>query len=149
MSHRVERSALVEYSAQQMFDLVNDIESYPDYMDDCVGAQVLQRGPGWLEARLELHKAGFTQSFVTRNSLQPPTRMTMSLVEGPFSRLEGHWTFSAIEGGGCRVGFELEFDMKSRLLGMAVGKFFETAACKQVDALCRRAQSVYGHMLHE
>ncbi|MDQ2076359.1 type II toxin-antitoxin system RatA family toxin [Marinimicrobium sp. ABcell2] len=144
MSHRVERSALVQYSAQQMFDLVNDIEAYPEYMDDCVGAQVLQRGPGWLEARLELQKAGLTQSFVTRNELQPPTRMTMKLVEGPFSRLEGCWTFEAIDSGACRVGFELAFDMKSRLLGMAVGKLFESAASKQVDALCRRAQNVYG-----
>lgn len=143
MKQRVERSALVEYSAEQMFDLVNDIEAYPEYMDDCVGAQVLQRGPDWLEARLELQKAGLTQSFVTRNQLNPPHSMTMSLVEGPFSHLEGRWSFTPIEGAGCRVSFELEFAMQSRLLAMAVGKFFESAASKQVDALCRRAESVY------
>ncbi len=144
MSHRVERSALVQYSAQQMFDLVNDIEAYPEYMDDCVGAQVLQRGTGWLEARLDLQKAGFTQSFVTRNELHPPTRMDLTLVEGPFSFLKGRWTFDPIDAQACRVGLELSFEMKNRLLGAAVGKLFESVSRKQVDALCRRAQAVYG-----
>lgn len=144
MSHRVERSALVQYSAQQMFDLVNDIEAYPEYMDDCVGAQVLQRGPGWLEARLDLQKAGLRQSFVTRNELHPPTGMDLTLVQGPFSYLKGRWSFDAIDAGACRVGLALSFEMKSRLLGAAVGKLFESVASKQVDALCRRAETVYG-----
>lgn len=145
MTHSVERSALVPYSALQMFELVNDIESYPQYMNDCVGAQVLRRGEGWLEARLELQKAGISQSFVTRNQLEPPTRMTMSLVEGPFSRLEGCWTFTDLDAGGCQVRLELEFEMQNRWLSMAAGKFFEAAASQQVDALCRRARQVYGN----
>lgn len=143
MSHSVSRSAQVPYSAQQMFDLVNDIESYPQFMDDCVGARVLQRGEDWLEARLELQKAGVRQSFVTRNRLSPPESMTLSLVEGPFSRLEGIWRFAS-NADGCQVSLELEFDMQNRLLSMAVGKFFESAASQQVDALCRRARQVYG-----
>jgi len=144
LKQRLERSALVQYSAEQMFELVNDIEAYPEFMDDCVGAQVLGRGSDWLEARLELQKAGLTQSFVTRNQLNPPTSMTMSLVEGPFSHLEGCWSFTPIEGAGCKVSFELEFAMQNRLLAMAIGKFFESAASKQVSALCRRAEVVYG-----
>jgi len=144
LSHRVERSALVDYSAEQMFELVNDIEAYPQYMDDCVSAEVLSRGEGWLEARLELQKAGISQSFVTRNTLEPPHRMSMSLVEGPFSKLEGCWSFREIDGGACRVTLELEFEMQNRLLSMAVGKFFEMTASQQVDALCERARQVYG-----
>jgi len=145
LSHSVQRSALVPYSAQQMFELVNDIEAYPQFMNDCVGARVLRRGDGWLEARLELQKAGISQSFVTRNQLEPPSRMTMSLVEGPFSHLEGCWSFADLDGDGCQVQLELEFEMQNRWLSMAAGKFFEAAASQQVDALCRRARQVYGN----
>ena len=143
MSHTVNRSALVNYSAQQMFDLVNDIEAYPQYMDGCVGAEILKRDGDWLEARLDLSKAGVTQSFVTRNHLQSPVLMSMTLVDGPFKSLHGFWRFTPLGESACKVSFDLEFEMKSKLLGMAVGKLFESVASKQVDALCSRAKMVY------
>lgn len=146
MTHKVQRSALVQYSAQQMFDLVNDIETYPQYMDGCVGAKILRREDDWLEARLDLQKAGVTQSFITRNHLQPPICMTMTLVDGPFSKLHGCWRFTPLSVAACKVSFELEFELKNRLLGMAVGKLFEAVANRQVDALCARAQTVYGRI---
>lgn len=143
LATKVERSALVHYSAQQMFDLVNDIEAYPQYMEGCVGAKILARGDDWLEARLELSKAGVTQSFITRNQLQAPHKMSMSLVDGPFNYLRGVWQFTPLNERACKVSFLLEFEMKSRLLGMAVGKLFESVGTKQVDALCARAKQVY------
>jgi ribosome-associated toxin RatA of RatAB toxin-antitoxin module len=139
----VERSALVNYSAQQMFALVNDIEAYPQYMDGCVGAQILRREEGWLEARLELSKAGVSQSFVTRNQLLPPHTMTMSLLDGPFTYLNGKWQFTSLGEQACKVSFTLDFELKNRLLGMAVGKLFEAMVNKQVDALCARAKVIY------
>lgn len=141
----VERSALVNYSAQQMFDLVNDIEAYPQYMDGCVGAQVLRRDSDWLEARLDLSKGGVSHSFVTRNLLSPPYVMTMSLVDGPFSHLDGKWQFSPLSEQACKVVFTLDFTLKSRLLGLAVGKLFEGMVNKQVDAVCKRARAIYGN----
>lgn len=143
MANKIERSALVNYSAQQMFDLVNDIEAYPQYMDGCVGAKILARGDDWLEARLDLSKAGVTQSFVTRNQLQAPRQMTMELVDGPFNYLRGAWQFMPLSETACKVSFHLEFEMKSRLLGMAVARLFESVASKQVDALCARAKHSY------
>ena len=143
MSHKVNRSALVNYSAQQMFDLVNDIEAYPQYMDGCVGAQVLKREGDWLEARLDLSKAGATQSFITRNQLQAPTLMSMELVDGPFKYLHGCWRFTELNATACKVSFDLEFELQNRLLGMAVGTLFESVASKQVDALCARARQIY------
>src|SRR5690625_3404618 len=98
---------------------------------------------GWKRASI-CKKRGFTQSFVTRNELHPPTRLDLTLVEGPFSVLKGRWTFDPIDAQACRVGLELSFEMKNRLLGAAVGKLFESVSRKQVDALCRRAQAVYG-----
>lgn len=143
MAHRVERSALVNYSAAQMFELINDIEAYPQFMDGCVGAKILARGDDWLEARLELSKAGVSQSFVTRNQLQPPHSMSMNLVDGPFKYLRGVWRFAPLGEQACKVTFELEFELQNRLLGMAVGKLFERVSNKQVDALCVRAKQVY------
>ena len=143
LAHRVERSALVNYSASQMFELINDIEAYPQFMDGCVGAKILARGDDWLEARLELSKAGVSQSFVTRNQLQPPHSMSMNLVDGPFKYLRGVWRFTPLGEQACKVTFELEFELQNRLLGMAVGKLFEAVANKQVDALCARAKQVY------
>ncbi len=143
MTHHLERSALVHYSAQQMFDVVNDIEAYPQYMEGCVGAKILQRGDDWLEARLELSKAGVSQTFVTRNHLQAPTLMTLSLVDGPFRSLEGAWRFMPLAEDACKVSFSLSFELQNRLLGMAVGKLFESVTNKQVDALCARAKQIY------
>ena len=143
MAHRVERSALVNYSAAQMFDLINDIEAYPQFMDGCIEAKILARGADWLEARLALSKAGVSQSFVTRNQLQAPHSMTMNLVDGPFKYLRGVWRFTALGEQACKVTFELEFELQNRLLGMAVGKLFESVSNKQVDALCARAKQVY------
>ncbi|MCE3252687.1 MAG: ubiquinone-binding protein [Cellvibrio sp.] len=143
MAHRVERSALVHYSAAQMFELINDIEAYPQFMDGCIGAKILARGDDWLEARLELSKAGVNQSFITRNQLQPPHSMSMDLVDGPFKYLRGVWRFTPLGEHACKVTFELEFELQNRLLGMAAGKLFEAVSNKQVDALCARAKQVY------
>lgn len=126
-----------------MFDLVNDIEAYPQFMDGCAGAKILARGEDWVEARLDLSKAGVTQSFVTRNQLQPPHSMAMQLVDGPFNYLRGVWQFTPLGETACKVSFRLEFEMKNRLLGMAVAKLFESVSSKQVDALCARAKHIY------
>lgn len=150
MTHTINRSALVHFTPRQMFDLVNDIEAYPHYMDGCEQAQVLARGDvdekghSWLEARLVLSKGGISQGFVTRNQLCPPESMTMNLVDGPFKQLQGCWRFTPLGDSACKVSFELSFELQNRLLGMAVGKLFESVAGKQVDALCARAQTIYG-----
>lgn len=144
MAYLINRSALVNFSAQQMFDLVNDIEAYPQYMEGCVSATILQRQDDWLEARLDLKRAGVRQSFVTRNHLKPPESMTMTLVDGPFSYLHGCWRFTALNATACKVSFDMEFELENKLLGLAIGKLFESVAGNQVDALCVRAQQIYG-----
>lgn len=141
---RIERSALVEYSPQQMFDLVNDIESYPQFVPGCVGAQTLERSDTHKVARLNISKAGITKSFTTRNSLQPPEVMGMELVDGPFKRLGGGWRFMPLGEHACKVVFELEFEFSNRLLAMAFGKIFEEVTSRMVDAFVTRAEQVYG-----
>ncbi|BFM20010.1 type II toxin-antitoxin system RatA family toxin [Gilvimarinus japonicus] len=143
MGHQIKRTAEVGYSREQMFALVNDIEAYPEYMDGCQSAAVLARGDDWLEARLALGLGGVSQSFVTRNQLIPPSKMTMELVDGPFRKFSGQWSFSDTTEG-CCVTLELDFSLKNPLLAMAVNKMFEQIAASQVKAVCRRAQVVYG-----
>ena len=97
----IRRSALVNYTPAQMFDLVNDVEAYPNRFAWCAGAQVLEREGEVLVARLDLKFAGLRQSFTTRNTTEPPRRLHMQLVEGPFRSLDGLWEFIALGEHGC------------------------------------------------
>lgn len=139
----IERSALVPFSDRQMYDLINDVERYPEFMAGCVGAKVLRRGEGWLEARLDLARAGFRQSVITRNTLQPPRAMALELVDGPFSRFDGEWRFEALNVSACRVTFRLDFAFSSKILSFAATKLFEQVASDQVSTLCQRARQIY------
>ncbi|NIB44614.1 type II toxin-antitoxin system RatA family toxin [Pseudomaricurvus alkylphenolicus] len=141
---QIERSALVAYSDRQMFDLVNDIEAYPHYMDGCVGAEVLERLEHALTARLDLSKMGMRYSFTTNNQLRPPVSMTLELVEGPFQRFHGEWAFKALSESACKVSLYLDFEFSNTLVAKAAGKWLESVANELVDGLCRRAQQVYG-----
>ncbi len=141
---KIERSALVMHSAEQMFDLVNDVDSYPQFLPGCRGAEVLYSDEHALEARLDLSRAGIRQSFVTRNRLERPERMTLTLVEGPFQEFTGEWQFNPLAEDACKVTFSLSFSLKSRLVAAAVGKLFSDLANQMVGAMCARAEQVYG-----
>ncbi|MFA0811001.1 type II toxin-antitoxin system RatA family toxin [Microbulbifer epialgicus] len=140
----IERSALVMYSAEQMFDLVNDVASYPQFLPGCRGAEVLYSDAQTLEARLELSRAGVRQSFVTRNQLVRPQSMTLTLVNGPFEKFTGQWHFTPLAENACKVTFALSFSLKSRLIAAAVGKLFSDLANQMVAVMCERAEKIYG-----
>jgi ribosome-associated toxin RatA of RatAB toxin-antitoxin module len=140
----IRRSALVNYSPAQMFDLVNDVEAYPKRFAWCAGAQVLERDNDVLVARLDLKFAGFHQSFTTRNAINPPARLHMSLVDGPFRSLDGLWEFIALGDVGCKISFALDFDYAGRLGGSAIKLGFQGLANRMVDDFCREAERVYG-----
>ncbi len=143
MAH-VSRSALIGYSAQQMFDLVNDIEQYPQFMQGCRSARVISKSDKEIVGELSLAKAGVTQTFVTRNSLIAPSRIEMKLEEGNFSKFSAVWQFEALTEAACKVSFEMEFEFKYGLVDLAVGKLLSGSANNLVDALVDRAKLVYG-----
>ena len=143
MAH-VSRSVLIGYSAQQMFDLVNDIEQYPQFMQGCRSARVISKSDKELVGELSLAKAGVTQTFVTRNSLIAPSRIEMRLEEGNFSKFSAVWQFEALTEAACKVSFEMEFEFKYGLVDLAVGKLLSGSANNLVDALVDRAKLVYG-----
>ena len=144
---RIERSALLPYSAEKLFDLVNDVSAYPQYMDGCVNAIVLSHSESVMEARLELRKGGISQRFATRNQLEKPHKIVMELLEGPFDSLHGEWTFKTLAQDACKVSLHLQFQAQKSSPGVAhkaAGKLFESVAGNLVDALCKRANSLYG-----
>ena len=144
MHTEINRSALLLYPASTLFALVNDIESYPSYMDGCVGADVLSRSEDCVEARLHLAKGGIRQSFTTRNRLLAPAAIVMELVEGPFESFEGRWSFEALRDDACKVSLRLAFRLGNTLANRAVCKLFESVASSLVDAVCRRARELHG-----
>jgi ribosome-associated toxin RatA of RatAB toxin-antitoxin module len=141
---RLAKTALLPYPAEQLFDLVNDIAAYPHYMEGCVGATILHADADVIEARLQLSRAGISQSFATRNRLLRPQTIDMALLEGPFTSLSGRWQFNALAPEACKVSLDLQFELDGKLASLAAGKLFEGVANNLVDALCRRAHALYG-----
>lgn len=141
---QIRRSALVRYSPGQMFDLVNDVEAYPRRFSWCAAAEVFERGEAMLTARLDVRIAGMTQRFTTRNTLVPPERIDMALVDGPFRALSGGWTFAPLGDEGCKIALGLDFEYSGALIGPALRLGFQGLADRMVDEFVRVARRVYG-----
>jgi len=140
----VNRSALVPYSDQQMFDLVNDIEKYPQFMKGCKSATIISQTDDVLVGELVLSKAGISQRFTTRNQLYPPTHIVMALVKGNFSHFRARWQFDSLSESACKVSLTMEFEFKIGLVDFAARKLFSGSTDNLVDSLVTRAKQVYG-----
>jgi ribosome-associated toxin RatA of RatAB toxin-antitoxin module len=140
----VSRTAIVPYSADAMFKLVADIESYPGFLPWCSDARVLERDEDSVIASIGIDYKGVRQAFTTRNRFQSGKVMEMQLVEGPFRVLRGFWRFTPLDENSCKVALDLEFEFANRLLGMAIGGVFSDIATRMVDAFCERATECYG-----
>jgi len=140
----VQRSARVPYTAEQMFDLVNDVERYPEFLHWCKGAKVNARQGDTLEATLEIGVLGFQQSFRTRNTVQRPERIGIDLVSGPFRRLRGEWRFAPASGGGTDISLSLLFEVTVSPFGVVFTKVFEELVRSQMTAFIDHAADVYG-----
>jgi ribosome-associated toxin RatA of RatAB toxin-antitoxin module len=139
----VQRNARVPYTTEQMFDLVNDVERYPEFLHWCKGAKVNARQGNTLEATLEIGVLGFQQSFRSRNTLQRPERIGIDLVSGPFRRLRGEWRFAPASGGGTDISLSLVFEVTVSPFGVVFAKIFEELARSQMAAFIDRAADVY------
>ena len=141
---KIQRSALVMHSAQNMYDLVNQVEHYPAFLPWCDGAEVIERTLVVQEARVRVSRRGVAASFITRNTMVPGQRIEITLKEGPFTELTGIWEFKPLMENACKVTLDLTFEMDNNLLKSAVGKVFEQAASTLVDSFCSRADNLYG-----
>jgi len=140
---RVKKSVLVPYSAAAMFDLVDRVELYPQFLPWCAGARVLEQHPGGKTARIDIDYHHLKAHFTTDNANHPPESIVITLKDGPFRRLHGEWRFAALGPAACRVELELTWEFASDLVGRAVGPMFSHIAGTFIDAFVRRAESVY------
>lgn len=149
MKH-VNKSVLLWYSPREMFDLVVDVESYPQFLPWCQRAEVLARDGDVLMACLHMSYAGVRQSFTTRNVHVKDQSLTVSLIDGPFSTLEGSWHFHPLQAPGsespqaCKIEFDLRYQFSHRTLELLVSPMFDRVANTMVDSFVKRAEQVYG-----
>lgn len=134
----------MSYSPEQMYDLVNDVRAYPEFLPWCQRATVTFANEHRIEATLEIGVRGVTHKFSTRNSLERPNRIRIDLLEGPFRKLVGQWRFEPLEGGGCEIALELDFEASSVPLKFLFEMLFEELIRSQMAAFIGRAGTVYG-----
>ena len=139
---KVRRSALVPYSADDMYALVEDVEAYPEFLPWCVDATLHSKGSTMLEASLEMKRSGIRKSFRTRNTLKPGEAMRISLVGGPFRHLEGGWRFEQLGEQGSKVSLELEFEFENRLTDGLFGNYFEDTCNSLIGSFVKRASDI-------
>ena len=143
----VTKSVLIWYSPEEMFNLVTDVASYPQFLPWCDRASVQSRDDTGMTAQVGISFGGIRQSFTTRNTHVPGREVHMQLIDGPFSQLEGQWKFQPVGEGGqraCRIEFELRYGFSNIALATLVGPVFDRIAGSMVDAFVKRAEEVYG-----
>ena len=140
----VRRSAVVPYSTREMFDIVNDVAAYPDFLTWCHRARVHRTTDEEVEASLGLSHGSLKGEFTTINRLCPCEEIRIDLVGGPFRHLDGRWTFEALDEAACEVGVDMRFEFASPITGLLFNSVFEQIVGSLVDAFADRARAVYG-----
>jgi len=137
----VKRSALVGKPPAELFALINDIESYPQFLPWCTHAHVQSRSATELLATIGVRQGALHGEFTTRNTLNPGRSISMQLVSGPFRELHGEWLLTPLEANGCRVELTMRFAFKNPLTGLLFEPLFAETVASLVDAFVARARS--------
>lgn len=140
---QVNRSALVSFSAKQMYDLVNDVEKYPEFLPGCSGSKLIESTDTELVASIDVAKAGIKKTFTTSNTMEPGRRINLELVDGPFKSLKGFWIFTPLDDFACKIEFNLSFEFTNKLIEMAFGKVFNELTNNMVNSFTQRAKQIY------
>ncbi len=140
----IKKSVLVEYSASQMFALVDAVEDYPEFLPWCGGASVEPQNEKITHATVKINYLHVKHSFTTENTRQPPELIEMTLLDGPFQHLDGHWRFIPLSDDACKIEFRLHYTFSHALLEKLVGPVFYMIANSFVEAFIERAGAVYG-----
>ncbi|NOT17442.1 MAG: type II toxin-antitoxin system RatA family toxin [Sulfuriferula sp.] len=140
----VHKSVLVGHSAQQMFDLVDQVEHYPEFLPWCGGSEVKSREGEQMVAAVHIDYMHIKQSFSTSNINTPPNLIQMQLLDGPFKQLDGEWRFKELNAEACKIEFILHYEFSSKLLDTVLGPVFSYIANSFVEAFIVRAEQVYG-----
>lgn len=141
---KIIRNAIVPFSAEQMYRLVNDVNAYPEFLPSCTGSRIIENSDSQMTASVEVAKAGLCKTFTTRNFLTEGKQIQMQLVDGPFRQFSGGWQFIGLGDSACKVELSLDFEFSNMLVEMAFGRVFKQLANNMVQAFTRRAKEIYG-----
>jgi len=142
--HRISKSAIVPYTPQQMFELVNNIDDYSQFLNWCDSSSILNQSEDQITASVEINKGGIKQAFSTLNTLTPYESISMELIDGPFDELTGEWRFKPLGENAAKIHLDLQFKFKSMLIDMALSPVFKNIANSQLDSFVARAKYIYG-----
>ena len=140
----VDRHALVPYTAEQMYALVDNVVAYSEFLPWCSAAELISRTDAELVASLTIGYGTLNSAFTTRNELQPFRSMNMQLLDGPFTSLEGRWEFESLGDEGCEVHLRVAFEFSSKMQDMLFGGTFEGICNELIGAFTKRADAMYG-----
>ncbi len=141
----ISRNALVHYSVDEMYALVDNIESYAEFLPWCRSTTIISRDENEVTASIEIARGALNKTFSTLNRLQKNKMIEMRLVKGPFKHLQGYWRFDALKDNkASKISLDLDFEFESKLIALAAGSIFNSIANSMVDAFCKRAIEVYG-----
>ena len=138
---------LLPYTPENLYDLVSDVEKYPEFLPWCIALRIRRREIRMINADMIIGFKVFREKFTTCVTLNPPHRIDVEYLDGPFKYLNNHWIFNPIDGGACEIDFYVDFEFKSILLQKAIGAVFNEAVQKMINAFETRAHKVYGNQL--
>ncbi len=141
--HHISKSAIVPYSCEQMYQLVNQVDDYPKFLNWCSSACILNQTDAQITASVSINKSAFNQTFTTINTLTSNQRIDMQLKDGPFKHLSGAWIFTALSDNACKVELELQFSFSSKVIDVTISPIFTSIANSQLEAFITRAKAVY------
>lgn len=141
---RIDKTAIVPYSAHDMFVLVNNITDYPKFLPWCKSITIHSQTESEIVATLLMSGAGLEKSFTTTNVIKPDESIDMRLLKGPFRHLEGHWQFHSLGEEGCKISLNMAFEISNPLLRMSLGPMFTKITDNLVDAFVKRANQLHG-----
>jgi len=139
----INRSALVPFSAEKMYNLVNDVDKYPEFLPWCSDAKILEQSDNSMKASVTISGGGISKTFTTKNTLTPSTQIVMEHLEGPFKSLKGTWDFKPLSEEGCRIELVMTFELETGVKAMLFGVVFNKIADKLVDAFTQRARDLF------
>lgn len=140
----IHRSALVMHSVSEMYNLINDVLAYPQFLPDCSDSKIISQDERSMTAALKISKGGVTKWFTTENTLVENEQVVLNLVDGPFKQLTGSWDLTVLSEEACKVTLSLEYEFSSKVLELAFGKIFNNIANNMVQAFTQQAKKVYG-----
>lgn len=140
----ISKSALLPYSARQMYDVVADIRSYPDFLNWCAATEIISENSEEVVATVVVAYTKLNMEFTTRNLNTPHQSIKLDLVSGPFTSLQGEWSFLSLSDEACKVSLNMSFDLEQSLTKRIMAKVFTHIVTAQLDAFQARAKTLYG-----